>query len=93
MKPLTAPREDAVAIPAPPRPRKWLNRNVVGMGLTSLLNDVGHESATAVLPAFLSTIGASATALGVMLPAIFSPEYPPGLLLLSGAGRSSCSGG
>jgi len=36
------------------------------MGLTSLLSDLGHESATAVLPAFLSTIGASAVALGVI---------------------------
>ncbi len=66
MKPLTASREDAATTPAPPRPRKWLNRNVAGMGLTSLLSDLGHESATAVLPAFLSTIGASATALGVI---------------------------
>jgi MFS family permease len=48
------------------QPRKWLNRNVLGMGLTSLLSDLGHESATAVLPAFLRTIGASATALGVI---------------------------
>lgn len=47
-------------------PRSWLNRNVVGMGLTSLLSDAGHEAATAVLPAFLSTIGASPTALGVI---------------------------
>jgi MFS family permease len=44
----------------------WLNRNVVGMGLTSLLGDAGHEMATAVLPAFLATIGASAAALGAI---------------------------
>ncbi len=44
----------------------WLNRNVVGMGLTSLLSDAGHEMATAVLPAFLATIGAAAGALGAI---------------------------
>jgi MFS family permease/HEAT repeat protein len=44
----------------------WLNRNVVGMGLTSLLSDAGHEMATAVLPAFLATIGLSAAALGAI---------------------------
>jgi MFS family permease/HEAT repeat protein len=44
----------------------WLNRNVVGIGLTSLLSDAGHEMATAVLPAFLATIGAAAGALGAI---------------------------
>jgi MFS family permease/HEAT repeat protein len=44
----------------------WLNRNVIGMGLTSLLSDAGHEMATAVLPAFLTTIGAAAGALGAI---------------------------
>jgi MFS family permease len=44
----------------------WLNRNVVGMGLTSLLGDAGHEMATAVLPAFLATIGLSAAVLGAI---------------------------
>ena len=44
----------------------WLNRNVVGMGLTSLLSDAGHEMATAVLPAFLATIGVAAAALGAI---------------------------
>ncbi len=29
----------------------WLNRNVIGMGITSLLSDWGHEMATAILPA------------------------------------------
>lgn len=44
----------------------WLNRNVLGMGLTSLLSDAGHEMATAVLPGFLATIGVSAAALGAI---------------------------
>jgi len=44
----------------------WLNRNVVGMGLTSLLSDAGHEMATAVLPGFLAVLGVSAAALGII---------------------------
>ncbi len=44
----------------------WLNRNVVGMGVTSLLSDAGHEMATAILPGFLTAIGLSAAALGVI---------------------------
>jgi MFS family permease len=50
----------------PAGPNRWLNRNVVGMGVTSLLSDAGHEMATAVLPAFLGLIGAPAAALGVI---------------------------
>src|SRR5260370_31791034 len=36
----------------------WLNRTVLGVGLTSLFSDWSHEPATAVLPAFLAVIGA-----------------------------------
>jgi MFS family permease len=43
---------------------KWLNRNVFAFGLTSFLSDFCHEMATAVLPQFMQTIGASVTALG-----------------------------
>jgi MFS family permease len=49
-----------------PAEGRWLNRNVVGMGVTSLLSDWGHEMATAVLPAFLAVIGAPAAALGAI---------------------------
>jgi MFS family permease len=42
----------------------WLNRNVVGMTVTSFLSDAGHEMVTAVLPGFLTTIGVAAGALG-----------------------------
>jgi len=48
------------------QPASWLNRNVVGMGVTSLLSDVSHEMATAVLPAFLTALGVSAAALGLI---------------------------
>jgi MFS family permease len=44
----------------------WLNRNVVGMGLTSFLSDTSHEIATAVLPLFMGVIGAPAAALGAI---------------------------
>jgi len=44
----------------------WLNRNVVGIGLTSLLSDAGHEMATAILPGFFAVLGIPAAALGVI---------------------------
>lgn len=47
-----------------PSYRRWLNRNVVGMAITSFLSDAGHEMVTAVLPGFLATLGVAATALG-----------------------------
>jgi MFS family permease len=42
--------------------RKWFNRNVVAMGLTSLSSDASHEMATATLPSFLTELVGSATA-------------------------------
>jgi len=47
------------------RPR-WLNRTVVGVGLTSLLSDWSHETATTLLPTFLATMGVAAAWLGVI---------------------------
>lgn len=44
----------------------WLNRNVLGMGVTSLLSDAGHEMATAVMAGFLAVLGAPVYALGVI---------------------------
>ena len=44
----------------------WLNRTVLGVGLTSLFSDWSHETATAVLPAFLAAIGAGPVWLGVI---------------------------
>src|SRR5438067_13700174 len=41
----------------PRPPSTWLNRTVVGAGLTSFLADVGYEMATAALPTFLPLIG------------------------------------
>jgi MFS family permease len=46
--------------------RNWLNRTVLGVGLTSLFSDWSHETATAVLPAFLAAIGAGPAWLGLI---------------------------
>jgi MFS family permease len=46
--------------------RGWLNRTVLGVGLTSLFSDWSHETATAVLPAFLAVIGAGPGWLGAI---------------------------
>ncbi|HEY3861881.1 MAG TPA: MFS transporter [Verrucomicrobiae bacterium] len=45
---------------------RWLNRTVLGIGLASLLCDWSQETATAILPAFLATMGAAAAWLGVI---------------------------
>ncbi|GAC1619097.1 MAG: MFS transporter [Candidatus Acidiferrum sp.] len=48
------------------KPQHWLNRTVLGVGLTSLFSDWSHETATAVLPAFLASIGAGPAWLGAI---------------------------
>lgn len=47
-------------------PKGWFSRGVPGIGLASLFSDWGHEAATAILPAFLASLGAPAVALGVI---------------------------
>jgi MFS family permease len=44
----------------------WLNRTVFGIGLASLFSDWSHEMATAVMPAFLATMGVAAAWLGLI---------------------------
>jgi MFS family permease len=51
---------------SPEKKNTWLNRTVLGVGLTSLFSDWSHETATAVLPAFLAVIGAGPAWLGVI---------------------------
>ena len=46
--------------------QSWLNRTVLGVGLTSLFSDWSHETATAVLPSFLAAIGAGPVWLGAI---------------------------
>lgn len=40
----------------PPAPKGWLNRTVIGAGLTSFLSDVCYEMAAAILPSFLQLL-------------------------------------
>ena len=49
-----------------PKKFHWLNSTVLGIGLASLFSDWSHETATAVIPAFLATLGASAAWLGAI---------------------------
>jgi MFS family permease len=49
-----------------PSKTRWLNRTVLGVGLTSLFSDWSHETATAILPAFLAIIGAGPAWLGAI---------------------------
>lgn len=59
------PTPDAAA-PAPSN-QPWLTPGVRGIGLASLLSDLGHEVPTALLPSFLVTVlGAPAAALGLI---------------------------
>ena len=44
----------------------WFNRNVIGLGVNRFLSDFGHEAGTAILPLFLTAIGAPAFALGII---------------------------
>jgi MFS family permease len=53
-------------VPEPRPANHWLNRTVLGVGLTSLFSDWSHETATAILPAFLAVIGAGPAWLGVI---------------------------
>jgi MFS family permease len=46
---------------------RWLTPGVRGIGLASLLSDMGHEIPTALLPSFVThTLGAPAAALGLI---------------------------
>jgi MFS family permease len=47
-------------------PAKWLTRGVLAIGLASLMSDLGHEPATAILPLFIISIGGSPLALGLV---------------------------
>src|SRR5437879_9436314 len=50
-----------------PEPKQsWLNRTGLGVWLTSLFIGGSHETATAVLPAFLAAIGAGPAWLGAI---------------------------
>jgi len=45
---------------------RWLNRTVLGAGLTSGFGDLCYETATTILPGFLAALGVPAAALGAI---------------------------
>lgn len=47
-------------------PTPWLNRTVLAFGVASFFSDAGHETATAILPFFLVSVGGSAAVLGLV---------------------------
>jgi MFS family permease len=52
-------------MPDPGPPTGWLNRTVIGAGLTSLLADVAYEMATAVMPGFFRVLAIPGYFLGL----------------------------
>lgn len=50
----------------PERPKKWLNRTVIGTGITSALGDFCYETTTVILPGFLAVLGLPASVLGTI---------------------------
>lgn len=48
------------------QPKGWLNRTVVGAGITSALGDFCYETTTVILPGFLAVLGIPAAALGII---------------------------
>lgn len=56
--------------PNPSEPSGWLNRTVIGAGLTSFLADVGYEMASAVLPAFLRLLHVPPELVGLVVGAV-----------------------
>ncbi|ARM86238.1 MULTISPECIES: MFS transporter [Marinobacter] len=48
------------------RPKGWLNRTVVGAGITSALGDFCYETTTVLLPGFLAVLGLPASVLGII---------------------------
>ncbi|WP_028318411.1 MFS transporter [Desulfobulbus elongatus] len=47
-------------------PKSWLNRTVVGAGITSALGDFCYETTTVILPGFLAVLGLPPAVLGTI---------------------------
>jgi MFS family permease len=60
----TAENEASESVPS--QGNGWLNRTVLGAGVTSFFSDLGHEAVTVLLPSFLILIGAPIYALGLI---------------------------
>ncbi|MBN2234436.1 MAG: MFS transporter [Opitutales bacterium] len=61
-KPHDVPQSDSGRNP----PKDWLNRTVIGAGITSSLGDFCHETTTVILPGLLAVLGIPAAALGLI---------------------------
>lgn len=48
------------------QPKGWLNRTVIGAGITSALGDFCYETTTVILPGFLAVLGIPAAVLGII---------------------------
>jgi MFS family permease len=66
MSQLSDPEQEMMKSDPSSSPTAWLNRTTLGIGLTSLFSDWSHEIATAILPAFLASLGAGPGWLGVI---------------------------
>ena len=53
-------------MPETPPPHRWLTRTVLAIGLSSLFSDMGHEMATAAMPALLVSLGGTSATLGLV---------------------------
>ena len=49
-----------------PAPRSWITRTILGIVLATLFSDFSHEMVTAVLPAYLLSLGLGPSALGLI---------------------------
>lgn len=65
---MSEPNEAASASPAAPstRAKDWLNRTVIGAGITSSSGDFCYETTTVILPGFLAVLGIPAAVLGII---------------------------
>jgi MFS family permease len=66
---MTAPIEPSVDTTADTpdvQPQGWLNRTVVGTGVTSALGDFCYETTTVILPGFLAVLGLPPAVLGTI---------------------------
>lgn len=64
---MSTPAESSVAEHSQPaQPKRWLNRTVIGAGLTSALGDFCYETTTVILPGFLAVLGIPAVVLGII---------------------------
>lgn len=63
---MTESNEAAVTTQPVETPKGWLNRTVVGAGITSSLGDFCYETTTVILPGFLVLLGIPAAVLGLI---------------------------